>query len=229
MNLANRVSRAMRAKRSAWFREQIAYLPRPVRILDVGGTPEFWEEAGWAGNADVDVTVVNLVKQPTKHGNVKTVVGDALDMSGYGDKSFDLVFSNSVIEHVHTLERQAQMAREIQRVSDRYWVQTPNYWFPMEPHFHFVGWQWFPEAMRVGILRRRDCGWRRKTPAIEEARESVREVRLMTRRELARLFPGAEIRSEKLLGLNKCWIVIGGFDSRTRTSGQVRDASHASS
>ncbi len=93
-------------------------------------------------------------------------------------------------------------------------MQTPNYWFPIEPHFQFIGWQWLPESTRVAILRRRKCGWRAKTPDPERARELVREVRLMTKRELQQLFPPARIAPERFVGLTKSWIAIGGFDGR---------------
>jgi hypothetical protein len=105
------------------------------------------------------------------------------------------------------------MASEVRRVGRRYWVQTPNYWFPFEPHFHFVGWQWLPEDWRVGLLRRRDCGWRTRTRDPERARALVREVRLLRRQELESMFPEARLESERMMGLVKSWIAIGGFEA----------------
>jgi hypothetical protein len=102
------------------------------------------------------------------------------------------------------------MARETRRVARAYWVQTPNYWFPMEPHFLVPGWQWLPESARVAAIRRRRLGWRGPVPDADEARESVREIRLMRRTELARMFPDATLRPERFGGLVKSWIVLGG-------------------
>ena len=71
-------------------------------------------------------------------------VGDAVDMPGISDGAFDVVFSNSVIEHVETYENQRRMAAEIRRVGRRYFVQTPNRHFPLEPHFLVPGFQLLP-------------------------------------------------------------------------------------
>lgn len=201
----------LRAKRFELFESLASSIPRPIRVIDVGGTREFWQNRGWAGREDITITLVNLASEPSGHKNIVSREGDATNLSEYDDGSFDIAFSNSVIEHLFTFENQQAMAHEVQRVSRAFWVQTPNYWFPIEPHFHVPAWQWMPEAVRVGILRRRQCGRRGPFPDKEEARESVREVRLLTSRELSRLFPGATIVPEKLYGLTKSWMVHRGF------------------
>jgi methyltransferase family protein len=201
----------MRAKRFELFETLVASIPKPIRIIDVGGTQGFWENRGWAGREDVEVTLVNLTAEPSRHKNILACEGDATNLSGYSDSCFDVAFSNSVIEHLFTLEKQKAMAREVQRVARAFWVQTPNYWFPVEPHFQIPGWQWLPESIRVGILRRHRCGRRGPYPSEEEARQAVCEIRLMTRRELARLFPNADIVAEKFFGFTKSWIVYHGF------------------
>jgi hypothetical protein len=205
------LSNRLRNQRFARFEALIAGFARPVRIIDIGGTSAFWERRGWAGRPDVHVTLVNLKADPSAHANITSLAGDATNLAGSADKSFDVAFSNSVIEHLFTQENQQAMAREVQRVARAFWVQTPNYWFPVEPHYHVLGWQWMPEGARVALLRRRRCGWRGPCPDIEQARRYVREVRLLTRRDLALLFPGATIVPERLLGLVKSWVVMGGF------------------
>lgn len=212
MNAAHRLSQRMRARRFERFRALISGLDKPLRILDVGGTNGFWEAAGYAGSEELQVTLLNLTAEERKHSNIETRAGSATDLEPYADGTYDVVFSNSVIEHLFTLEDQLRMAQQIQRVAPSYWVQTPNYWFPVEPHFHFVGWQWLPVAARVAILRRKRCGWRGRTPDPVRARELVTEVRLMTRSELARAFPGARLEAERFAGLVKSWIAIGGFE-----------------
>jgi hypothetical protein len=208
---ADSLSNRLRARRFQVFEDLVRGLPRPLRIIDVGGTTEFWEHRGWAGRSDVQITMVNLKQQPSKYPNITSTVGDATTLEGFADRSFEVAFSNSVIEHLFTRENQAAMARQIRRVATAYWVQTPNYWFPIEPHFHVPGWQWAPVGVRVAILRRRACGWRGRTPDPQRARKIVTEVRLLTRRELLGMFPDATILGERLFGLNKSWIVYGGF------------------
>ena len=107
------------------------------------------------------------------------------------------------------------MAAEIRRVaSDAYSVQTPNFWFPIEPHFLVPAWHWLPERARVAILRRRGVGWAGRCPDAAFARRIVDEHRLMRRGELARLFPDAEIVGEPFGGLIKSWTAVGTFTAR---------------
>jgi hypothetical protein len=208
------LSNQMRAKRFEVFQKLAASLPRPLSIIDIGGTPKFWELCGWANRDDIHITLVNLKNSECKHSNIEIKVGDATNLADYSDQSFDIAFSNSVIEHLFTYENQASMAREVQRVGRAYWVQTPNYWFPIEPHFQILGWQWLPTTVRVAIIRRFTCGRRGPYPNPEQARKTVREIRLMTRRELSQLFQDdANIRAEMFCGLVKSWIVFGGFPS----------------
>src|SRR5882672_10322464 len=149
----------LRARRFLKFDALTARWPRPLRILDVGGTNAFWENRGWHQRTDVEVMILNLAAEEQRYANIKPVIGDATNLAEFDDCSVDIVFSNSVIEHLFTFENQRRMASEVQRVGKAYWVQTPNYWFPMEPHFHFLGWQWLPVPVRTSILQRRACGW----------------------------------------------------------------------
>lgn len=212
MDYVDRISARARAKRFEQFESLLENVPRPLRVLDIGGTTRFWEQNGWAGDPSVQLTLVNMAPEETTHPNIETCVGDATRLDQFADDSFDLVFSNSVIEHLFDFEHQQAMAREVERLARRYWVQTPNYWFPIEPHFHFLGWQWLPSWLRVEILRRRTCGFRPRTPDRAKARELVREVSLLSRRQLQELFGSGKILREPFFGLTKSWIVIGGFD-----------------
>jgi hypothetical protein len=98
---------------------------------------EFWENRGWAGRADVQI--VSLFPQKQLHENINPITGDATNLAKFDDHSFDIAFSNSVIEHLQMFENQRCMASEIQRVGKAFRVQTPNSWFPMEPHFLVPG------------------------------------------------------------------------------------------
>jgi hypothetical protein len=208
---ASSLAVGFRNRRFAHFEALCADLPRPISVLDIGGTNKFWEMRGWANRPEVQIVLVNLAQEPEIHSNIKSVRGDATDLANYADCEFDIVFSNSVIEHLFTWDMQARMAREVRRLGRAYWVQTPNFWFPIEPHFLVPGWQWMPESLRIAILRRRRCGWRGPCPDPEDARRTVREIRLLTRRQLRQLFPTAVIRPERFCGLNKSWIVHEGF------------------
>jgi Methyltransferase domain len=181
---------------------------RPVRILDIGGTNSFWEQRGWAGRTDVHVVLVNLKAELSSHENIEARGGDATDLSEFADGSFDVVFSNSVIEHLGSLDRQAAMAAEVRRLAPLYWVQTPNFWFPVEPHFLTPAWHWLPARLRIALLRRRRWGWRGPCPDPDEAKALVDEVRLMRASELARLFPDASLTKERVGPLVKSFVAV---------------------
>ena len=113
-----------------------------TRILDVGAEINPTGERGlqlidtyrWKHN----LTALNLSKdhicQIKRHyPQIEAVVGDACHLP-WPDKYFDVVYSNAVIEHVGDYERQKQMAREIMRVGKRWFVCTPNRWYPFEFH-----------------------------------------------------------------------------------------------
>jgi hypothetical protein len=204
-------SNKLRARRFRQFEALVATLPRPLRILDVGGTNDFWEQRHWAGRNDVQIFSLNMVAEESRHANIKPLAGDATNLAQFGDQSFDVAFSNSVIEHLFTFENQRRMASEIQRVGKAFWVQTPNYWFPMEPHFQVPGWQWMPLSLRAAMIRRWRCGWRGPCADRAGARKLVEEVRLLSASELKTIFPSATLIAERFCGLVKSWTVVGGF------------------
>ncbi|MGI8731169.1 MAG: class I SAM-dependent methyltransferase [Solirubrobacteraceae bacterium] len=212
-------SNRSRTRRFAAFEQLVDPLlhdpSRPVRILDIGGRSSFWEQRGWAERDDVQIVIVNLAEElvaeegdgPT-HPSIELRVGDATDLSAYPDGAFDVVFSNSVIEHLATYEHQSAMAREVERLAPICWVQTPNFWFPVEPHFLTPAWHWLPERHRVALLQRRRWGWCGPCPDIDEARLRVREVRLMRGSELRRLFPDAKLQRERIGPLVKSFVAV---------------------
>jgi hypothetical protein len=203
----------LRQRRFEKFRALTEALPRPLRILDVGGTNQFWELRGWTRRRDVHITLLNLRAEPRLHENVESLAGDATALPQFGDQSFDAVFSNSVIEHLFTWENQERMAAEVRRVGRAYWVQSPNYWFPLEPHFHTLGWQWMPKRWRYALIQRRRRGWRGPASGPEHARLIVDELRLVTASEMQRLFPEATLWGERLGGLVKSWVAFHGFQA----------------
>jgi hypothetical protein len=215
LNNPNSLSNRMRSRRFRIFEALVKSVPRPMRILDVGGTNAFWEQRGWADRDDVQITLLNLAPQEKRHANITPLTGTATDLSQFSSSSFEIVFSNSVIEHLFTFENQRQMAKEIRRVAKAFWVQTPNFWFAMEPHFHVPGWHWMPLSVRVAMLRKWKCGWLGPCPDSAQARERVTEVRLMTSSELREIFPGAKLIPERFGVFVKSWIAIDGFLTAT--------------
>lgn len=173
-------------------------------VLDLGGQPGTWDHDFVPR---LDITILNLPgvaqhpRSSTQPHRWSYVEGDACSLERFADRSFDFVFSNSVIEHVGNPARRAQFAREVQRLGTRYWVQTPSIWFPLEAHTGMPFWWFYPTALRELILRR----WHKKLPAWTDM---VRGTTVVTRSELRRLFPQGTILVERFLGLPKSYIVI---------------------
>jgi hypothetical protein len=178
---------------------------------------------GFAVSSHVEIVLLNLTAQAVAHEHMRAVAGNAADMSMFRDGEFDVVLSNSVIEHLPSLELQRRMAFEVRRVGRRHWVQTPNRRFPLEPHFLFPFFQYLPVPARVALLRRMNLGWYPRQPDPEAARAEVVSVRLMTYRELRVLFPGSRIVGEHAFGLLKSFVVVGGWDAAPRSNVAVRD------
>src|SRR5690625_7584560 len=69
-------------------------------------------------------------------------------MNIYKKNECDVVYSNSLIEHVGNRKNQLLFADEVQRVGKSYWVQTPNKYCTVEPHFLFPFFQFMPEHLK---------------------------------------------------------------------------------
>lgn len=171
-------------------------------ILDVGGNPMIWLDVGYEG----PVVFLNLVRPddwPDLPPGCSFVQGDGRSLS-FGDNEFGIVFSNSVIEHVGDLEDQRRFASEIRRVGRRYWVQTPNRRFIVEPHVRFPGFQWLPDPVAHAVV----ATWpfshhRRDGLTTEQAWDAVRQTRMLTVSEMRELFPEAALWRERAVGLTK--------------------------
>jgi hypothetical protein len=157
------------------------------------------------------VILLNRFAQPINRPNFYSLIGDARDMKQFADKEFDIVFSNSVIEHVGTYEDQRKMADEIRRVGKRYFIQTPNRYFPIEPHFLFPYFQFLPVKIKCWLIQHFDLGWRKKTPDYQSAMEIAKEIRLLSKREFVNLFPEGRLVEERFLGVVKSFTIYFGW------------------
>lgn len=119
-----------------------------LSVLDVGGTPYMWDILNkYFGLSPKKVVLLN--KNPvhlSSGNNYETVIGDARQLP-FADGQFDLVFSNSVIEHVGSIVDKREFAKESQRVGKEFYIQTPNRWFPVEPHIIAFFIHWLPRNM----------------------------------------------------------------------------------
>lgn len=191
-----------RKRRMALF----AGLFRPgddTRILDVGGDERYWHLI----EAKPQVTLLNLVGSPYRQGRFTFLLGDALSLTP-DDCPHDLIFSNSVIEHVGGFAEQQRFAAIVRGLGRPYFIQTPNRGFPVEPHFGALFVQFLPRRWQVPLIRYASLYGLTQKPSAVEIEGHLNGIRLLSRREMAELFPDARIVEEKLLFLTKSLIAV---------------------
>ena len=178
---------------AAWARNRrhdrffaLTRLPEGARVLDVG-----CGSIGLRGlEPALDITGVDIADRPNYPG--RFLRADAAEGLPYGDDEFDLVYCSSVIEHVPPSRRHA-FAAEIRRVGRGWFVQTPAYSFPIEPHSLLPAAHWLPSAVRGGYWRLGAAG-------------AWEEIELLRRGQLEALFGPA--RAERFAGLTKSWVCV---------------------
>jgi Methyltransferase domain len=179
------------------------------RILDLGGSAEYWARYGrkldWSR---VSVCSVNRTAPQSNMPGFQAILGDARRLDQFANNSFDIVHSNSVIEHVGRWDDMVAMAEEIRRLAPRYFVQTPYFWFPVEPHARFMFFHWLPESWRYRIIMRRRCGFWERQPDVGKAMKQIQSASMIDRRQMHCLFPDADISFEWFMGLPKSMIAV---------------------
>ena len=183
--LASRLAGPARRRRHERF-FALTRVPPGARVVDVG--------CGVLGlralAPGLDITGVDVVARPEYPGPL--VVADAAAGLPFADDEFDLAYCSSVIEHVAPARR-AAFAAELRRVSRGWFVQTPAWSFPVEPHSLLPAAHWLPPRARrpywrVGVA----AGWE--------------DISLLRRREFEDLFGPAH--AERLGPLVKSWIAV---------------------
>lgn len=214
MGLFTRFSRISRRRKLRLFYEQMQPSEQ-TKILDVGSQVAPDDQADcqlinsypWKSS----LSTVNIMEQHThairqRFPEIDARTGDARCLP-WPDKHFDVVYSNAVIEHVGDLDDQRKMASEIMRVGRRWFVTTPNRWYPFEFHLRLPFVTWLPgqaylacgRIIRYNHVRGKyvfgcDCAG----------------LRLMTVRDLRTCFPGSRIVSMRVTFMAETLVAIGG-------------------
>ena len=198
------------------------------RVLDVGGRPGIWnllkEHYGVEPkelillNVERDIDRIEMKEEGVcsdllvgdeRTVSYRLVLGDGRRLP-FAENSFDLAFSNSVIEHVGELEDMQEFANECDRVGQRLYIQTPNHWFPIEPHIICLFIHWLPRSLyrKVSFLSVHYLLFAWRSASLKNIfYNEFDSIRLLRRSQLANLFPNCKISTEKVLGLTKSFIV----------------------
>ncbi len=197
----------------ALFWRLIEVMPAPPNlILDLGGMGSFWLEYGLNDHPSIHILTVNLEPHPPLHDRIQSIVADARDLSRWADRSVDVIFSNSLVEHLGSWRDQQQFAGEVCRVARTYFVQTPNRNFPLEPHFMLPGFQSLPLVWQIRLVQRFALGHMPRLMDAGAAERAIRQIRLLDAREMKMLFPGAYLWREHVAGLSKSLVAISAGD-----------------
>jgi hypothetical protein len=179
-----------------------------TRVLDIGGTPDCWDLLP----VRPQLVLLNMPRAKEDLGGAASwVAGDGRHLP-FRDGAFDLVFSNSVIEHVGDAASQRRFAAEVARVGRTYWVQTPNRWFPVEQHLLTPIVHWLPRPWQRIIVPRFNL-WMFLTGVTGDRRRFyidhyLTDIRLLTAAEVRTLFPRARIIHERFCGITKSLVAI---------------------
>ena len=192
-----------RERRSQWLAETFPDLTE-MSVVDLGGRIGFWKQLPVQPK---HVHVVNLEDAPAEIPEWAEVShGDACQLpEEINARRYDLVFSNSVIEHVGGHERRLRFAESVHRLAPAHWVQTPYRYFPVEPHWIAPGMQFLPVAARREVARKWPLAY---TPGRtkEEALSRVLWTELVDKTQMRSYFPDSVLRSEKVAGITKSLI-----------------------
>lgn len=199
----NSLSNKMRRKR--WQAFALAF-PRlaDMHVLDIGGDARAWRTSGLR---PAHVTLLNLTDQDVEESWMSTIVGDACEPLT-DVPQVDVVYSNSVIEHVGGHWRRERFANGIRSAGPHYWVQTPYRYFPIEPHFLFPGLQYLPKAAQSAAIVRWPVGNYRNVHERDKALRSAMSLELLSISELGAYFPDATIQKETIMALTKSIIAV---------------------
>ncbi len=201
-------ARYFRPRRAQRLRAILPEIDRSsLKILDAGGSAKWWTET-FPGQHDV--TVVNIDSRDASQsvaGGIGFVTADGRHLP-FIDQAFDLVFSNSVVEHVGGKVEQERFISELKRCGKKVYVQTPNRSFPVEPHLIAPVLHWLPIEFQRHLIRWCSVwGWVVR-PTSSEVDSFLRDTHLLSRRDIDALIPGARHFDERFLGLVKSHVVV---------------------
>jgi hypothetical protein len=194
-----------RARRWDWLLRTFPELDQ-MSVVDLGGDPATWT------NSQVHPAIVHVL-------NIAPVATDVPDWmqvetadacaipQRVASRKYDLVFSNSVIEHVGGHERRLRFAESVHRLAPAHWVQTPYRYFPVEPHWIAPGMQFLPVRVRATLAQRWPMAHVKSTN-LQDALTGVLWTELIDKSQMRYYFPDSIILAERLAGLTKSMIAV---------------------
>ena len=215
MTIFARLSKISRTHKLELF-NRLMNPTKEMKILNIGAeinptnkyVPQFIDNYPWVNNVsaiNLSSEHISLIKQYYPEVNAR--VGDACALP-WEDKHFDIIYSNAVIEHLGSFEKQKKMAAEVMRVGKSWFVTTPNRWYPFEFHMRLPFVTWLP---RNGYIRFGQVI--SYNPVKKKYMTGIRRrgLRLMTAKELKRCFPSSQIIKQRVTFMAETLICVGRY------------------
>ena len=209
------IGKFFRKRRLRRFQDQLEEIyqkKKKVRIIDIGGSFDYWKllPESYYKKFNISIVIVNIEKKIKAKDKKKFIFADAT--TNLWDKidqnKFDIMHSNSVIEHVGTYKKMQKFAENFLNFHGKYFVQTPNYFFPIEPHFMTPFFHWMPLKIQVWLVYNFQLGFMKKAKNKSDAIEIIKTCNLLKKKQFSLLFPNAFISTERFLIFNKSLIAI---------------------
>lgn len=209
-SLFQRLSQRSRSLKMALL-EQHLPLRGDEKVLDIGSQVDAQSRQILERVADKrNVTAINLLGDwlaeiRAAYPGIHAMRADACQLP-FADKSFDLVYSNAVIEHVGDLRAQQRMADEVRRVGKRWFITTPNRWFPFEFHVRMPLISWLPPR----LMHKAASAWGYNHVRNRYCRgNDYSDTQLITARQLQRMFPDSRILKPRVTIWPETLIAVG--------------------
>jgi len=209
--MLHRLRRFTRQQRLKLFNEFMRGVAGRISLIDLGGTVKFWENWGLEKNPLLDVTLVNNHDRDKAHANdpitlpnIRRLNADVLTLSAADFAKYDVIFSNSLIEHLPGRDLQRQLASAIIDSGRPYFLQTPNKRSPLDPHFpraYVPFFATYPRAVQARLLSWSALGSSSASPTYGAALTRLQNYFPLTTSDVRQLFPQARIVVERPLGV----------------------------
>ena len=155
--LANTISSFNRVRKFNYFLEK--FKPKPTdSILDVGfadveySNVDNYLEKNYPYKSQITALGISGSEHFSKlYPDVKIILYDGKHFP-FEDKSFDIGWSNAVIEHVGNQDAQLLFLQELLRTCKQFIFTTPNRYFPIEFHTRIPILHWLPKSVFDSVL-----------------------------------------------------------------------------
>jgi hypothetical protein len=209
--MLQRLRQYTRAQRHKLFDDFMRHSTGRIRLVDLGGTVSFWEDWGLAAQPQLSVTIVNDHHSDKTHehdalrlANLSRLRADVMTLTAADLAEYDVIFSNSLIEHLPGEQAQRRLAQAIIDSGRPYFMQTPNKRSPLDPHFprpYVPFFATYPRPVQARLLSWSALGSGQAAPSFEAALARLQHYHPLTRGDVRHLFPQARVVMERPLGV----------------------------